>query len=157
MEVLLATLAPAESSAVIVPAVVPAPTAAHPYIAPERLDALRQIAHPHFDLTRLIRLCEELNTTMEQKLFFATPMLTRALMDHVPPIFGASSFKEMVASYGTKSFKEAMQKLDDSVRKIADAHLHTHIRAKEVLPTWQQVNVGTLLDVLLGEIVRVLK
>jgi hypothetical protein len=150
MEELLTKLAPAEPSA-------PGPTAAHPYIAPQRLAELRQLPSGSFDLTKLIRLCEELNIAMEQHQFFAAAMLTRAVIDHVPPIFNASSFKEMVATHGTKSFKEAMQKLDDSVRKIADAHLHTHIRNKEVLPTWQQVNVGTLLDVLLGEIVRVLK
>jgi hypothetical protein len=150
MEELLTALPPSEPSA-------PMPTAAHPYIAPQRLAELRQLPSGTFDLTKLIRLCEELNIAMEQQQFFAAAMLTRALIDHVPPVFGATSFKEMVATHGTKSLKEAMQKLDDSVRKIADAHLHTHIRTKEVLPTWQQVNVGTLLDVLLGEIVRVLK
>jgi len=50
-----------------------------------------------------------------------------------------------------------MTHLDKSSRKIADAFLHTHIRNKEVLPNKTQVNFSRDLDVLLGEIVRILK
>lgn len=127
------------------------------YIAPERIQQLRDLQQSSFDFTRLIRLCEELNGCMSQDYYIAAAMLTRAILDHVPPIFDATSFSQTIGQHGTRSFKEAMQKLDDAVRKIADGHLHTLIRQREVLPTRQQVDVGTLLDVLLAEIVRILK
>jgi hypothetical protein len=59
--------------------------------------------------------------------------------------------------HGSRSFKQNMQRLENSLRKIADAHLHEQIRNKEVLPNETQVSSSNDLDVLLGEIVRVLK
>jgi hypothetical protein len=83
-------------------------------------------------------------------------MLTRSLLDHVPPVFGKTKFTEVVNNHsGGKSFTENMQRLQDAARKIADAHLHTPMRANETLPTAQQVNFGPQLDVLLAEILRI--
>jgi hypothetical protein len=68
-----------------------------------------------------------------------------------------SAFAEVANNYsGSRSFKESMQHLDLSARKIGDAHLHTQIRTKEILPTATQVNFANDLDVLLAEIVRIL-
>jgi len=47
--------------------------------------------------------------------------------------------------------------LNTSVRKIADSHLHTPIRASEVLPTRIQVDCAREPDVLFGEIIRILQ
>lgn len=58
---------------------------------------------------------------------------------------------------GGKSFKDAMKRLDSSLRSIADSYLHVQVRSKEVLPTRIQVNFAQELDVLLQEIVRVLR
>ncbi len=89
-------------------------------------------------------------------MLFRTIMVTRSLIDHVPPVFGYTSFKEFANSYnGTKSFKETIQHLDAAARKIADSVLHTHIRSAEIVPTAQQVHFGPQLDILLAEIVRV--
>lgn len=129
-------------------------------VDPQRLTALRAIAthNPAFDLRKLIRLLEELVLCMDQRAFFAAAMLTRAIIDHVPPLFGCDTFKEVSNNYaGTKSFKDSMQMLNNSVRKIADSHLHTHIRESEVLPTRIQVDCARELDVLLGEIIRILQ
>jgi hypothetical protein len=84
-------------------------------------------------------------------------MLTRGLLDHVPPLFGHLTFKEVANNYsgGGRSFKDSMQHLESGARKIADAHLHTAIRKSETLPAAQQVNFAPYLDVLLSEIVRI--
>ena len=51
-----------------------------------------------------------------------------------------------------------MNILDKSSRKIADSFLHTQIRKHEsALPTFTQINFKHDLDVLLQEIVRVIK
>ena len=50
-----------------------------------------------------------------------------------------------------------MEHLQNSSRKIADSNLHTLIRGKESLPSQIQVNFSNDVDVLLAEIIRVLK
>jgi len=124
-------------------------------IADSRLDELRALTSPQFDFRKLIRLCEELNTAYQQECYFATAMLTRAVLDHVPPIFGKQEFDEVASNYGGKSFKGTMHHLQNASRNVADGHLHQQVRKTETLPTAQQVNCGQQLDVLLQEIVRV--
>jgi hypothetical protein len=136
----------------------PFPKDGFPMIANERLAELRALSSPHFDYKKLIRLCEEINTSYSQKCYYATAMLTRGVLDHVPPTFGCNSFSEVANNYpGGKSFKAIAHHLEHMTRKVADAHLHTTIRNSETLPTAQQVNAGQELDVLLAEIVRITK
>ena len=123
-----------------------------------RIEELRAIKFPQFDLAKLVRFCEELNICYENECYLAVTMLTRGLIDHVAPILGFNSFSEVVNNYsGTKSFREQMEHLQNSSRKIADAHLHTKIRSQEALPNRTQANFANDVDVLLAEIVRVLK
>jgi hypothetical protein len=128
-------------------------------ISETRVDELRALTSVQFDFSRLIRLCEEINTAYGQKCYFATAMLTRGLLGHVPPVFGKTTFNEVANNYGHggKSFKETMQHLENAARKVADAHLHMPIRNSEMLPVAQQVNCASQLDVLLSEIVRLMK
>jgi hypothetical protein len=124
------------------------------FIAESRIEEIRNLASPDFDFQKLIRLCEELNSSYHEGNLYATAMLTRALLDHVPPIFGKKTFTEVANNYGGQSFKATMQHLDNASRKVSDDHLHGQIRKKDTLPTPQQVWCGQQLDVLLAEIVR---
>jgi hypothetical protein len=125
-------------------------------VADSRLTELRELAPSDFDFKRLIRLCEELNTAYQEGCYLATAMLTRALLDHVPPVFAKNTFTEVASNYGGgKSFRDAMQHLENASRKIADSILHTPIRKSEILPTAQQVNCAQQLDLLLSEIIRI--
>jgi hypothetical protein len=134
----------------------PLPPTALTLVANSRLDELRACTPIKLDFKKLIRLCEELNTAYSQGCYLAVIMLTRSLLDHVPPVFGKTTFAEVVNNYsGGKSFTESMQFLQGAARKIADAHLHRPMRAAETLPTPQQVNFASHLDVLLEEIVRI--
>jgi hypothetical protein len=127
------------------------------YIDQTRMDQLNAINSQKYDMARLIELCKELNICYANESYLAVAMLTRALLDHVPPIFGVSTFSEVANSYkGPRSFKGSMLHLDNSCRKIADAQLHVPIRRKEVLPSKTQVNFSNDVDVLLAEIVRLL-
>jgi hypothetical protein len=126
-------------------------------IAESRIEGLRELSSPDFDFQKLVRLCEELNISYENGCYFATAMLTRGLMDHVPPIFGKKNFDEVANNHDGKSFKGAMQHLQNASRNVADGHLHQQIRARESLPAPQQVNCRQQLDVLLEEIVRIMK
>lgn len=127
------------------------------YVDSARIDELRAITSPSFDLVKLIKLCEELNACYANSCFLAVTMLTRAILDHVPPILGCRTFKEVANNYGGRSFKSSMQHLQKSLRNIADSYLHLPIRSTESLPTEVQVNFSNDLDVLLQEIARVLR
>jgi hypothetical protein len=128
------------------------------FVDASRIAHLKAIHSPRFDLTRLIQLCKELNGASASASYLSVAVLARALIDHVPPIFGVRTFAEIQTNYsGSRSFKESMSHLDLSCRKIADAHLHIQIRSREVLPTRTQVNFSNDIDVLLAEVVRILR
>jgi hypothetical protein len=126
------------------------------YVSPERIDQLQAVESGEFDLTRLIKLCEELNDCYQSRDYHAIAMLVRTIIDHVPPVFGFESFDEVVNNDGklSRSLREAIEKLNDSYRKIADRHLHDQIRSSESLPTQKQVDFSSELDFLLMEVER---
>jgi hypothetical protein len=126
-------------------------------VAESRLVELRSLISPDFDFRKLVRLCEEINAAYGLQCYYATAMLTRSLLDHVPPIFDKKNFDEVASNYGGKSFKGTMQHLQNASRNVADGHLHQQIRKSETLPTAQQVNCAQQLDALLEEIVRITK
>jgi hypothetical protein len=123
------------------------------YVNTDRVNALRKIESPDYDLARLIRLCEEINIAYKNQCYMSVSMLLRSIVDHIPPIFGKSTFTEVVGGHGNKSFKESMTHLDKGLRKIADSYLHSHIRRRESLPMAQQVHFSPMLDLLLAEVI----
>lgn len=127
------------------------------YVDLSRINELKEISNSNWDTLRLVQLCDELNNAYKFKNYSSIPMIVRAIIDHVPPIFSASKFKDLIAKYGSKSFKESMQHLDNSLRKIADSMMHSQIRNKEILPNHSQIDFRADLDVLLAEICRILK
>jgi hypothetical protein len=133
------------------------PAVAEHYVDSERIDELSKISDDDFDFTKLIAFLKELNIAYSHGLFLSIPLLVRAIIDHVPPVFGKANFADVCGSYGTRSFKDSMINLNGSSRKIADAFLHSHIRKQENLPNKTQINFSNNLDVLLQEIVRIRK
>ena len=133
-------------------------TVSRAYVDPDRINELKTIQTPKLDLAKVIRLCEEINICFAGECYLAIIVLTRALLDHVPPIFGCRTFSEVASNYGgTRSFKEAMQHLDTSSRKIADHYLHGQVRQTESLPNVTQIDFSNDIDFLLAEVARLLK
>ena len=129
-----------------------------PYVAEERIVELAEIETKKFDTSKLIRLLRETNVAYNNDSYLTLGILVRAVIDHLPPIFGCSSFPEVANNYkGTKSFKGAMQRLNDSLRNLADSYLHVQIRKVESLPTINQVDFRAELDALLSEVSRLLQ
>ena len=122
-----------------------------------RIQKLIEISNKRFDLSKLIRLLEELNLNFINECYLSCAMISRAILDHIPPIFGYSTFIEVSNNYEGKSFKGNAQHLQNSLRNIADAYLHQPIRQKESLPTQTQINFSNDMDVILSEIIRILK
>jgi Arc/MetJ-type ribon-helix-helix transcriptional regulator len=131
------------------------PPAAKAYVDLARITTLQSIRNAKWDFARLAELCRELNVAAANRCHMSTAMLLRTILNHVPPVLGFNTFAEVANNYaGTKSFKSSMQRLEISLRNIADLHLHTPIRAREDVPSAVQVDFAADLDVLLGEVIR---
>lgn len=125
------------------------------FIENNRIESLRTKNSSGLDYSRLICLCNEINIAWSHNAYHSVAMLCRAIIDHVPPIFHCRNFAEVANNYpGSKSFRDTMKHLDTTSRYVADAHLHTQIRDREVIPTSNQVDFRSAIDVLLAEIDR---
>jgi hypothetical protein len=138
------------------PATSPPPSGST-YVSQVRLEELRAVKSTDFDLAKLIRLCEELNSNFSNSNYCSTGILVWAILDHIPPVFSATSFSQVCANHGGKSFKQAMDYLDKSSRKIGDGFLHGQMTRREALPTDASIQFGPALDLLLGEIAAKLR
>lgn len=118
---------------------------------------LSKIGSDKYDLSKLIKLCKELNDNYSLNNYLSCGMILRSILNHVPPIFNKNSFSEIANNYGTKSFKDIMLPLENTARKISDSYLHDLIKKKEILPGETQVNFKPNLDILLSEVIRILK
>jgi len=129
------------------------------YVNEERLKELRGISNGKFDFSKLVKLCEELNSNYANENYLSVGMIGRTILNHVPPVFNLKTFEEVASNYGGlkdhKSFKKSMHHLNDSLKNIADSYLHLQIRKRETLPNDTQVNFKQDMDLLLAEIIRI--
>ena len=127
------------------------------FIGLDRLEELNKIHSNDFDLTKLVRFCEQLNGAYASEWYLTTSMLQRAILDHVPPIFGFNTFTKVANNYkGDRTFKLFAKRLDDTSRKISDKYLHSPIRKTEVFPNPTQIDFKQEFDYILAEIIRIL-
>gem|GEM_PF-4463465 len=127
------------------------------YVSKNRIDELLQVKQKDFDLGKLVQLCKEANIAYKNGCILSLSMIQRTIINHVPPILGYTNFTEIVNNYnGGRSFKQLMERLDSSLRKVADLHVHQPIKKKESLPEMTQVDFKSEIDVLLSEIIDAL-
>lgn len=128
------------------------------YVDAQRILEMQAVQSLNWDLRKLVRMLQEVNLAHANEMHMATAMLVRAVADHVSPILGCKTFSEVANNYtAPRSFSDQMKHLDGSMRKIADMHLHQQVRKSEVLPAAAQVDFKAALDVLLAEIIRILR
>jgi len=128
------------------------------FINPQRLDDLRSTNCKKFDTRRLVAMCVELNDSASRENVHAVAMLSRAILDHIPPIFDCKDFSKFANnSPGGSSFKAIMRHLDETCRNVANIQLHQQIGPDVTLPNMTQVNFSQGLDVLLSEVIKKLK
>lgn len=129
-----------------------------PYISDIRINELLHIDNLKYDITKVVKILNEINIANVHKMYLTIPLLIRSLIDHMAPIFGFRTFSEVTNNYNsTKSFKKSMLHLNNSLRNIADSFLHSPIRKSEVLPTFNQINFKADIDLLLSEVIRIHK
>jgi hypothetical protein len=123
------------------------------FVDPSVIEALRQCHNKKYDLAKVVRFCEELNSSYSSGNYLASSLLIRALLNHVPPVFGHTAFQQVV-SQSAKSVKDLLKPLEEIARDVADLHTHSLIRHKESLPTKSQVEpFKANLEVLLHELI----
>jgi len=129
------------------------------YVSISRLDELKAVSGGRFDCTRLLSMCEELNDCAARKNPLAVILLTRTILNHVPPAFEFETFSQVAANYGGggSSFKKAAERLENHSRKVADRLGHMPIRDKEVVPSMVEVDFASELETILTEFCRILK
>lgn len=128
------------------------------YVDEERIKELASLPKDKFDTTKLVKLCEELNQNHKWKNYFAVGAVLRTILDHVPPIFKMKNFEQVANNYkwGTSN-KKCILRLQKAAKDIADNLLHEQIKKIEVLPKKPRVDFKAELDILLAEIITILK
>jgi len=128
------------------------------FVSLKRIQELSEIKSKSYDLTKLIQLLKELNNASEKMNVYSIAMLLRAVMDHIPPIFSCKNFGEVVNNYSwEKSKRILVERMENSLRNIADLFLHSQIKKSEIVPSSKQVDFRAELDVLLCEVISKLK
>ena len=123
------------------------------FVSTSRMEDLKNVQQITFDLSKLIRVCDELNDAYDRKNYYSVGLLVRVVLDHIPPVFSKRTFSEVANNHGSKSFKDVMTNLEYFNRKIADGFLHTHMRRRESLPNHNTIDCRNAIDVLLGELI----
>lgn len=113
---------------------------------------LKAIQGARLDLTKLAKMCEELNDAYARGNYISSALLLRAIINHVPPVFGFTTFSEVVAHAG-RSTKAILTRMNEEARPIADLHTHFLMRPKEHLPTKNQIEpYKAAFEVLIQEV-----
>lgn len=123
-------------------------------ISQDLISQLRNIQSNQFDLSRLVKYCEEANDNYIRGNFSSVLFGCRAILDHCPPIFGEENFDGVAAHTKGRSSKATLVRLNESLRDITDHHLHKQIGKKEVLPTAEEVGFSNDLNHLIARIIE---
>ena len=128
------------------------------YINLGYIDQLKSYDNLKFDLNKLISLCEELNIAYNYDCFFSIGILTRMILDHVPPIFKSKTLIDAASNWtkDKKSFKQIVLNLEKFNRKIYDLMLHSKISEKSQSITFEEVDSKNGLNLLISEIISLL-
>jgi hypothetical protein len=108
------------------------------FLNTEVLLRLKAVQGTRLDPCKLVKMCEELNDAYARGNYISSALLLRAIINHVPSVFGASTFSEVVSQSG-RSIKAILARLNDDARPIADLHTHILMRQTEHLPTRNQL------------------
>jgi hypothetical protein len=104
-----------------------------------------------FDFGKLLRLVVELNVCYEARLSYATHMLIRAIIDHVPPLLGHTSFASVASQYAwSQTDRNYIRHLKD-FRAQADDALHRQISREADFLTIEGLPPSAWLNTLLAE------
>jgi len=99
---------------------------------------LKAVQGARLDPCKLVQMCEELNDNYARGNYISSALLLRAIINHVPSVFGERTFSAVVAKSG-RSLKAVLSRLDDDARPMTDLHTHFLMRQSEHIPTKNQL------------------
>jgi hypothetical protein len=119
------------------------------YVKVELIDELEQLEGVGWDLTKLVAMLRELNDNVAAGNPYASLALCRAIIDHVPPIFGQAMFSAVVSQVSmSRTDKQHLKLLADN-RCVSDDVLHRHVSQQpdliEMQDVPQRLGIGTLV------------
>ncbi|MEV6999300.1 hypothetical protein AB0N62_16645 [Streptomyces sp. NPDC093982] len=130
-----------------------------PYIDPALLDDLEKAAQTSsWKLHKLIALCRELNENYAAGNPYSSAAMIRAILDHIPPVFGHQDFKQVAAQHPF-----AMQRTDKAhaqrlaaFKDIAHDGLHRPISTAVPAIGMDDLEAPARLNAILHEVARLL-
>lgn len=83
---------------------------------------------------KLLEHCTSINNSYKKQNYTTVAIVIRGVLDYVPTIFGfANTAQVYSAPNGKRTFKNALQQLDQASRNLADDGLHSPARKDETL------------------------
>lgn len=134
-----------------------APATQNDFISTELIEKLRSQNHNPLFTLKLVALLEELNSCYVSSRPYSCHALVRSVLDHIPPIFGATDFNSVADNYSWGRTDKAHMKSLKEFRVSADDALHKQIRKNDVLLELQGLPNHRTLNVLLNEALDLLE
>ncbi|WP_162467351.1 hypothetical protein [Streptomyces cavernae] len=108
---------------------------------------------------KLLALCRELNDNYTAGNPYASAALIRAVLDHIPPVFGHRAFKQVAAQhvFAMKQTDKAHARNLADFKDIADDVMHRPIGTTVPVIDMHDLPAPTRLRAVLGELVTVLR
>lgn len=122
------------------------------YVNQEVIDAIRATdGTSAFNVTKLLKLINELNSNCAQQNTYAAHALLRGLLDHIPPILGQPHFDAVASNYQWPKTEKKYMKQLAAFRAQGDDALHRHISADPDLLGFDHMPKGVCVSHLLLE------
>ncbi|MET7937968.1 hypothetical protein [Streptomyces sp. NPDC005322] len=156
----------ARNSDVAVPAHVDAPDQARsvaergPYIDLVLLDEMEEAGQKStWKHHKLLALCRELNDNYTAGNPYACAALIRAVLDHIPPVFGHKDFKQVAAqhTFAVKRTDKAHAQRLAAFKDIADDVMHRPISANVPIIGMNDLPEPARLNAVLQELLSILR
>lgn len=121
------------------------------YIDSQIIEEIANSMNPNkYKLDRLVKICEEINSSYKNENYFAVAILIRSILDITPPIFEKNNFAQVVSNVSmSRSHKKQLETLQNSLRNYADGCVHIQIDNVHAYPNKSNLNFSAELSILL--------
>jgi hypothetical protein len=124
------------------------------FVEPVLIDRISSLKQQQFNISKLVQFAKELNENYQRGNYLSCALLIRAIINHIPPIFGKQTFGQVVA-HSSKSVKAILRHLEEGARDIGDLHSHEIVDKFSAPPTKNQIDpYKPNIDILFREIER---
>lgn len=126
------------------------------FVNEDIIDAIES-ADSIFDCSRLVCYCREINDNYRRDNYASVGFLSRAVCDHIPPIFEKKNFTELATQTPGErheSFKKSCRSLDSSLKNIVDRSIHKQIDSADIPPFEEEINFSQDLNTILARVVE---